>query len=132
MKRVSAKYVLLWVTIIAASIWGIAVEVPNSFTTGEPISSSSVNENFEVLESAVSALEQRLSPDGTIVARNSDGSGSDLILGGNDLSDAGDNGVITSDPDLSASDLELQSNDNITLALNANGDTDAATQSVRN
>ncbi|MCA9840385.1 MAG: hypothetical protein KC422_25980 [Trueperaceae bacterium] len=59
--KFSWRYTFLLITIIALGIWASAVTIPNSFSAGEVISSSAVNENFSTLATAVTANETALS-----------------------------------------------------------------------
>ncbi|GEM90102.1 hypothetical protein [Oceanithermus desulfurans] len=55
------KYVLLGAFLSALGLWGLAVTIPNSFSSGEVVSASKMNENFQALKAAVDALEAKLS-----------------------------------------------------------------------
>jgi len=55
------KYVLLGVFLSALGLWGLAVTIPNSFSSGEVVSASKMNQNFQALKTAVDALEAKLS-----------------------------------------------------------------------
>jgi hypothetical protein len=55
--KFSWRYTFLVATVLALGIWGVAVNVPNTFTAGDTISSAEVNANFDVLETAVTANE---------------------------------------------------------------------------
>ncbi|WP_456476038.1 hypothetical protein [Oceanithermus sp.] len=54
------KYVLLGVFVTALGLWGLAVTIPNSFSSGEVVSATKMNENFQALKDAVDALEAKL------------------------------------------------------------------------
>ncbi|GEM90783.1 hypothetical protein [Oceanithermus desulfurans] len=54
------KYVLIGLFISALGLWGLAVTVPNSFSSGDVVSASKMNENFQALKSAVDALEAKV------------------------------------------------------------------------
>lgn len=57
MKNASLKYVLLTVTVLALGVWAAAVTIPNTFSEGEVLSASKMNENFDVLASADSGVD---------------------------------------------------------------------------
>ena len=55
------RYVFLGAFLVLLGLWAVAVTVPNAFQEGDVVSSSKVNENFQALADAVSALEAKLS-----------------------------------------------------------------------
>ena len=55
------KYTLLGAFIVLLGLWAVAVTVPNAFHEGDVVSSAKVNENFQALADAVTALEAKLS-----------------------------------------------------------------------
>ncbi len=57
----NAKSFMLGVFVTALGLWALAVVVPNTFQSGDVVSSSKVNENFRALADAVTALEAKLS-----------------------------------------------------------------------
>jgi hypothetical protein len=59
-------------------------------------------------------------------------SGPDLILGGNADTGAGDEGILTSDPAYTSSDLYFKSNDNVRIDLDNDGDGEDADFEIRN
>jgi hypothetical protein len=66
-----------------------------------------------------------------VLARGVD-SGPDLILGSNADTTLGDDGILSSDPELSSSDIILKSNDTIRLDLNNDNDVEDADFEIRN
>ncbi|ADR37596.1 hypothetical protein Ocepr_2146 [Oceanithermus profundus DSM 14977] len=54
------KYVFLGIFIAALGLWGLAVTIPNSFSSGEVVSAAKMNQNFQALKDAVDALEAKL------------------------------------------------------------------------
>jgi len=54
------KYVLLGVFVTALGLWGLAVTIPNSFSSGEVVSAAKMNQNFQALKDAVDALEAKV------------------------------------------------------------------------
>ncbi|MGD2156685.1 MAG: hypothetical protein PVG32_07400 [Anaerolineales bacterium] len=66
-----------------------------------------------------------------IIARGVD-SGADLILDGNANTGTGDDGVLTSDPDYTSSDIVIKSNDTIRLDLDNDNDGEDADFEIRN
>ena len=59
-------------------------------------------------------------------------SGPDLILGGNADTSAGDDGILTSDPDFVSSDIVIKSNDTIRLDLDNDNSGEDADFEIRN
>ncbi|WP_287408143.1 hypothetical protein [Oceanithermus sp.] len=55
------KYTLFGIFLAALGLWGLAVTIPNSFSSGEVVSAAKMNENFQALKTAVDALEAKLS-----------------------------------------------------------------------
>ncbi len=53
------KYVLMGIFISALGLWGLAVTVPNNFSSGDVVSAAKMNENFQALKAAVDALEAK-------------------------------------------------------------------------
>jgi hypothetical protein len=66
-----------------------------------------------------------------VVAKGFD-SGPDLILGSNADTTVGDNGILSSDPDLASSDIIIKSNDTIRLDLDNDNDGEDADFEIRN
>ncbi|WP_456413420.1 hypothetical protein, partial [Oceanithermus profundus] len=54
------KYVLLGVFVTALGLWGLAVTIPNTFSSGEVVSAAKMNENFQALKTAVDTLEAKV------------------------------------------------------------------------
>ncbi|WP_456413315.1 hypothetical protein [Oceanithermus profundus] len=54
------KYALLGFLVAALGLWGLAVTIPNTFSSGEVVSAAKMNENFQALKDAVDALEAKL------------------------------------------------------------------------
>ena len=54
------KYVLLGVFVTALGLWGLAVTIPNTFSSGEVVSAAKMNQNFQALKDAVDALEAKV------------------------------------------------------------------------
>lgn len=57
MKGNNLKFFFLGAALVATGLWGMAVTIPNTFTSGEALSSAKLNENFTALKTAVDALE---------------------------------------------------------------------------
>ncbi len=57
----SMKHVLLGIFLSALGLWGLAVTIPNSFSSGDVVSAAKMNENFQALKAAVDTLEAKLS-----------------------------------------------------------------------
>lgn len=57
MKSSNLKYFFLGGFIATLGIWGLAVNIPNSFKAGDVVSASKINENFSSLKTSVDALE---------------------------------------------------------------------------
>ncbi|WP_287417464.1 hypothetical protein [Oceanithermus sp.] len=55
------KHVLLGIFLSALGLWGLAVTIPNSFSSGDVVSAAKMNENFQALKAAVDTLEAKLS-----------------------------------------------------------------------
>lgn len=51
------KYFVMGAAIVAIGLGALAVDIPNSFSSGQVISSSALNANFAALKAAVDALE---------------------------------------------------------------------------
>ncbi|ADR37630.1 hypothetical protein Ocepr_2181 [Oceanithermus profundus DSM 14977] len=54
------KYALLGFLVAALGLWGLAVTIPNSFSSGEVVSAAKMNENFQALKTAVDTLEAKV------------------------------------------------------------------------
>lgn len=54
------KYILIGIFIAALGLWGLAVTIPNSFSSGEVVSAAKMNQNFQALKSAVDQLESKV------------------------------------------------------------------------
>ncbi|GEM90106.1 hypothetical protein [Oceanithermus desulfurans] len=54
------KYTLLGIFLAALGLWGLAVTIPNSFSSGEVLSAAKMNENFQALKAAVDQLESKV------------------------------------------------------------------------
>lgn len=57
MKGNNLKFFFLGAALVATGLWGMAVTIPNTFTSGEALSSAKLNANFTALKTAVDALE---------------------------------------------------------------------------
>ena len=68
---------------------------------------------------------------GGIYALGGDGSSPDIILGGNDGSNSGDDGRIISDPAFAGSDIFLISNDAVVVQLDSDGNGEDADFEIR-
>jgi len=54
------KYIFLGIFIAALGLWGLAVTIPNSFSSGDVVSAAKMNENFQALKTAVDQLEGKV------------------------------------------------------------------------
>ena len=54
------KYIFLGIFLAALGLWGLAVTIPNSFSSGDVVSASKMNQNFQALKAAVDQLEGKL------------------------------------------------------------------------
>ncbi len=54
------KYIFLGIFLAALGLWGLAVTIPNSFSSGEVVSASKMNQNFQALKAAVDQLESKV------------------------------------------------------------------------
>ncbi|WP_457632674.1 hypothetical protein [Oceanithermus desulfurans] len=54
------KYTLFGIFLAALGLWGLAVTIPNSFSSGEVVSASKMNQNFQALKAAVDQLESKV------------------------------------------------------------------------
>ncbi|WP_457633818.1 hypothetical protein [Oceanithermus desulfurans] len=54
------KYTLFGIFLAALGLWGLAVTIPNSFSSGEVVSASKMNQNFQALKTAVDQLESKV------------------------------------------------------------------------
>jgi len=90
---------------------------------GDGVDAETVSENYYAGRFA------NVAPSGVgvgLYAEGNTGDAPDIMLGANGSSGAADNGVISSDTNRSTSDLRLESNDDIYLMLDLNGDEDGA------
>ena len=54
------KYTLFGIFLAALGLWGLAVTIPNSFSSGDVVSASKMNQNFQALKAAVNQMEGKL------------------------------------------------------------------------
>ena len=54
------KYTLFGIFLAALGLWGLAVTIPNSFSSGEVVSAAKMNQNFQALKAAVDQLESKV------------------------------------------------------------------------
>ncbi|WP_287372064.1 hypothetical protein [Oceanithermus sp.] len=54
------KYTLFGIFLAALGLWGLAVTIPNSFSSGEVVSAAKMNQNFQALKAAVDTLESKV------------------------------------------------------------------------
>ncbi len=62
------KYILLGVFLTVLGLWGMAVTIPNSFSSGDVVSAAKMNQNFQALKTSVDALEAKVAALETKVA----------------------------------------------------------------
>ena len=54
------KYIFLGIFLAALGLWGLAVTIPNSFSSGDVVSAAKMNQNFQALKAAVDQLESKV------------------------------------------------------------------------